>query len=106
MEPDARQELLRFLDERAFNPILHAPPADLSEADRYQLEELKGLTRQARRRYHLKYRSALEIRRRFLEDLSSRTAAKVHERLGRLGLPNPPDLKVEFVALCHRLAVS
>ncbi len=105
MEADARKELLRFLDRRAFDPILHASPSDLSQAERQQLEDVKGLTRQELRRYHQNYRSAMEIRRRFLDDVSSRAAAKVHAELGRLRLPRLPDLKDEFLALCDLLEV-
>jgi hypothetical protein len=106
MEPDAREELLRFLDRRAFNPVLRASLISLPDAERDRLEEVKGRTQQERRRYHQKYRSAAEVRRRFLADASSRAAVEADAALGRLRLPSLPDLKQDFLALCDRLEVA
>jgi hypothetical protein len=106
METDAREELLAFLDRRAFNPILRSSPDDYPEAARHKLEDVKGRTQQELRRYHQKYRSASEVRRRFLEGVTSRAAAKVNADLRTLRLPRLPDLKDEFLALCDRLGVS
>jgi hypothetical protein len=103
---DAREKLVRFLDRRAFEPVLRASPDDYaSEADRKALEDVKERTVAEQKRYRQTYRTAEEVRTNFVRDLSSEPAKKVHAELRRLNLPALPDLEDEFLDLCDDLGV-
>jgi hypothetical protein len=102
-----REELLRFLDRRAFKPVLRASPDDYaSDADKELLEDMKRRTETEQERYHHRYKTAEEVRTNFLRDLSSEPAQRVHAELRRLSLPALPELKDEFLKLCDELGVG
>jgi hypothetical protein len=104
---DARDKLVRFLDRRAFDPVLRASPdAYASAADRRLLEDVQKRTVTEQRRYRQSYRTADEVRENFMRDLSSAPAKKVHAELRRLKLPALPDLEDDFLDLCDELGVS
>lgn len=103
---DARQELVNFLDRKAFDPVLHADARRFSDSEQDILRDVQERTEREKRRYHDDYGSASEIRRQFLDDVSSEAAASVNRELGRLGLPRLPELKDDFIALCERLGIS
>lgn len=103
---DARERLVRFLDRRAFEPVLRASPEDYaSEADRRLLEDVKSRTVAEQKRYRQGYRTAEDVRTNFMRDLSSEPAKKVHAELRRLKLPALPDLEDDFLDLCDELGV-
>ncbi len=107
MAQNKRQELLSFLDRKAFDPVLKASPDRYQgEADRRALEHVKRSTKSEKKRYHENYGNAEEIRKRFLDDLDSEAAKKVDSELRRLDLPCLPELKDEFLQLCDSLGVG
>jgi hypothetical protein len=55
-----KQELIHFLEQRVFNPILRAKPDDYSERDRAALEHVQKSTASEKDRYH-QYGSAGEV---------------------------------------------
>jgi hypothetical protein len=105
-DQNAREKLLRFLDQRAFDPILRASPDRYSGNDKDKLEHVKDATERTKQRYHQDYTSAEEVCARFREDLSSSSAQRVQRELEELGLPTLHDIKDEFEALCRDLGVG
>src|SRR4051812_33331464 len=55
-----KQQLLHFLDQHVFNPILKASPKGKSDADERKLKDVQDKTRSERDRFH-HYSSAREI---------------------------------------------
>jgi hypothetical protein len=55
-----KDELVRFLEERAFKPVLNAQPQGRAEAEQQKLERVQKATRAEIERFH-KYRSAQEV---------------------------------------------
>ena len=102
MPAHAKEELLQFLDRKAFNPVLRAKSDDFPETQRERLADVQKKTRRERDRYH-HYGSAGEIVRMFHDDLDSEPAKKVHRSLDALGLPTLNDLRDEFDRLAHKL---
>ncbi len=104
---NAREELLRFLDSKAFDPVLKAS-ADRyhSEAAKKKLEDAKHSTENTKKRYHEEYGSAEEVVKRFKDDLNSEAARKVQNELKGLGLPTLPELSREFEELAGRMGIQ
>ena len=65
-----KDELVRFLEERAFKPVLNAKPKGRSEAEQKKLEHVQKATRAEIERFH-KYGSAQEVVTNFKRDLDS-----------------------------------
>ena len=105
-DQNAREKLLHFLDEQAFDPILRASPERYSGNVRDKLEHVKGATDRTKQRYHYDYTSAEEIRDRFRDDLNSSAAQRVQRELEQLGLPTLHDVEDEFEDLCQDLGVA
>ena len=105
-DQNAREELLRFLDQKAFDPILRASEerAD-SDPERQKLEHVKRATERTKQRYHRDYTSAREVHDRYLDDLSSEAAQSVNRDLEALDLPQMGDFRDEFQQLSKRLGV-
>lgn len=93
-----KSELIRFLDRRVFDPILHVRPNKYSEVERRDLEDVQKRTRTEQERYH-HYPSAEKIREMYLGDLSSENARPVNSKLKKLKLPILADVKEEFLKL-------
>lgn len=93
-----KSELLKFLDERVFNPILKASPDRYSEADRKKLQDVQDRTRSERDRFH-HYGSARDIIDNYKSDLHSSTAKRVNAELEKLKLPTLPSVEQEFLKL-------
>ena len=104
-QEDARRELLRFLDERAFDPVLRARPEDYPESKRPELAEAQRATRSERERFH-SYRGVDEIYRMFHDDLSSDAALQIHRKLRDLDLPTIADIRIEFERKARALGVA
>lgn len=105
-DQNARERLVQFLDEKAFDPILRARPNRYSGNDREKLEHVKGATERTKQRYHHDYTSAAEFCARFREDLSSSSAQRVQRELEQLGLPTLHDIEDQVEALCRDLGVG
>jgi hypothetical protein len=95
-----KQELIHFLEQRVFNPILRAKPDDYSNRDRAALEHVQKSTESEKDRYH-HYGSVSEVVLNFKRDLHSAAAKKVDSELSRLKLPCLPDVKDEFLKLAE-----
>jgi hypothetical protein len=105
-DQNARERLVQLLDQKAFDPILHARPDRYSGNDREKLEHVKGATERTKQRYHHDYAGVEEVCARFREDLSSSSAQRVQRELEQLGLPTLHDIEDEFDALCRDLGVG
>jgi hypothetical protein len=101
----ARDELVAFLDRRAFEPILHMAPAGLDFEEQRTLEHVKVEVLHAMRRYHDEDMSAEEVRSRFLADLRAEAEPRVASALVHLELPRLPEIEREFLHLCDQLGV-
>jgi hypothetical protein len=102
---DAKQKLVRFLEERAFAPVLKAKPDGRSESDRKRLERVQRATRSEIERFR-GYGSAKEVLVNFRRDLDSEPAKRVHAELGSLGLPTLDDIRDEFERRAADLGVT
>lgn len=105
MPADAKRELVEFLIRKAFNPVLHAKPEKLSEAQKKKLDHVRQATESEIDRYR-DYRSAEEVVTNFRRDLHSSAAKKVHAELRSLDLPTLDDIRDEFEAKVHELGVE
>lgn len=100
-----RKELLKFLNQKVFDPILRALPED------YKSEDLKGKLSNVKRRTesekHLfhEFQTAEEVKKNYLADLDFRTAKKIDHELDELKLPSLTKVKEEFLRLCEKLRV-
>jgi hypothetical protein len=93
-----KQELLHFLDQHVFNPILKASQKIHSDKDARKLKDVQDRTRSERERFH-HYSSAREIVDNYKSDLHSKTGHRVNQELESLGLPTLPSIKDEFLKL-------
>jgi hypothetical protein len=91
-----KQELLRFLDQRVFDPIIKATPDHYSEADRQKLNDVQDRTRSEKDRFH-HYSSANDIVDNYKSDLHSSRAKRVNRELEALKLPTLPSVEDEFL---------
>ena len=92
----SKSELLHFLDQHVFNPILHAPKR--SGHEQTELEDVQKRTRAEQERFHA-YPNTDELIRMYKDDLHSEKAKKVNAELKRLKLPLLADVKNEFLQL-------
>jgi hypothetical protein len=93
-----KQQLLHFLDQHVFNPILKASPKSKSEADLQKLKDVQDKTRTEQERFH-HYSSARDIVDNYKSDLHSKAARRVNQELESLKLPTLPSVKEEFLKL-------
>src|SRR5438270_9254265 len=95
MADHKKDELVRFLEERAFKPVLNAKPKGRSKAEQKKLEHVQRATRAETERFH-NYRSAHEVVANFKRDPDSTPAKGIHAELRSLGLPTINDIREEF----------
>jgi hypothetical protein len=93
-----KQQLLHFLDQHVFNPILKASPKGDGAGDEQKLKDVQDRTRSERDRFH-HYSSAREIVDNYKSDLHSKTAHRVNQELEALHLPTLPSVKDDFLKL-------
>jgi hypothetical protein len=91
----SKDELVRFLDERVFNPILKASPERYSGKKQDDLKYVQDRTKSEQERFH-KYGSADEVLRMYKDDVHSENAREVNRKLEELGLPRLADVRDEF----------
>jgi hypothetical protein len=91
----SKQELVHFLDQHVFNPILRA---HMDGNFDNELEDVQRRTRSEQERYH-HYKSAEQVVRMYKDDLSSEKARMVNAELKRLRLPILEDVREEFLKL-------
>jgi hypothetical protein len=104
MTADLRQELLMFLENRVFDPVLASSPKGYSESDQRVLEQLKRKTEFQKHRYRT-YASGVQIRQAFEDDLHSQAGRKIHAALERLRLPSLGAIRDEFFDVASRLGI-
>jgi predicted alpha/beta hydrolase family esterase len=95
-----KQELIRFLDQHVFDPILKASPERFSDADRKRLEDVQERTKSEKDRFH-KYSSAEDVVNNFKSDLHSAAARRVNDELEKLKLPTLPSVRDQFLAIAE-----
>jgi hypothetical protein len=105
MADTAKDKLVRFLDRRAFDPVLKARPDRYSESQQRTLEDVQRRTETEKDRFE-HYGSARDVVVNFKRDLDSEPARKVHRELKNLGLPTIVDIKDEFLRLADDLHVD
>ena len=106
MKPDKKTRLIKFLDRRAFDPVLKVSWRDLKdEAEQRKLKHVQQITETEKKRYHTQYQSADEVKRAFFDDINSSIANQTDAELKELRLPRLLNLKDEFVGLCEKLDV-
>ena len=105
MASTTKEQLVRFLEERAFKPVLNAKPKGRSEAEQKKLEHVQKATRAEIERFH-NYGSAQEVVTNFKRDLDSEPAKRIHAELRSLGLPTIHDVRDEFERRAGELGVT
>lgn len=105
MADSKKDQLVRFLEERAFKPVLNAKPGGRSEAERKKLQHVQKATRREIDRFH-QYGSAQEVLTNFRRDLDSEPAKRVHAELRSLGLPTIHEIRDEFEKHAKALGVQ
>lgn len=105
MADDAKHKLVAYLEQHAFQPVLHAKPDSVPAAQREKLEDVQRRTRSEIERFRA-YGSAAEVVTNFKRDLHSSKAREVHRHLSELGLPTLNDVREEFEALAGKLGVQ
>ena len=101
-----REELVRFLDRKAFNPILEKSEDDFAdETKKKKFKDVKKSTKSEQNRFHNNYNSAKEVKENYLSDLNSSTAKKKNRELEDLGLPTLPQFKNDFLKMCDRMGL-
>ena len=106
VEDKKREELVKFLDEKLFDPILHASADNYKSEDlKKKLHEVKKHIEREKHRFHdqAQYPSAADIKKNILTDLQSRTGRKMDHDLDELELPSFPKIKSGFLKLCEEL---
>jgi hypothetical protein len=101
----ARRQLVDFLIEKAFDPVLAARPYGRSDDDKRALVEVQEATRAEIDRFRA-YPSAEAVVQNFRRDLSSSAARRIHADLRRLKLPVLEDFKDEFERKAQKLGVE
>jgi myo-inositol-1-phosphate synthase len=102
---DKKDQLVRFLEERAFKPVLNAKPKGRSEAEQKKLEHVQKATRAEIERFH-NYGSAQEVVTNFKRDLDSEPAKRIHAELRSLGLPTINEIREEFERRAKELGAT
>ncbi|HEX9535870.1 MAG TPA: hypothetical protein VF924_10385 [Stellaceae bacterium] len=105
MADHKKDELVRFLEERAFKPVLNAKPKGRSEAEQKKLDHVQKATHAEIGRFR-NYGSAQEVVTNFRRDLDSEPAKRIHSELRSLGLPTINDVRDEFERRAEELGVT
>jgi hypothetical protein len=102
---DKREQLVHFLDEKVFDPVLKATESRYDESQKRKLSDVKRSTESEKRRFHDTYRTAKAVKSNYLSDLNSEIAKRKNKELEELGLPRMYQVREEFLKLCERLHV-
>ena len=105
-QQSAREQLLRFLDDRVFQPALTAQPAaHTTTTDRKLLKSVQKRVRESRTRYLADYPSAGDVKANFTQDLSSKPGQALAADMWLLHLTRFEDIRTDFLALCAQLGL-
>ncbi len=108
VEDKKREELLKFLDEKLFDPVLHATASGYKSEDlKKKLHEVKKYVEKEKHRFHdqSRYPAVSDIKKDVVFALGSKTGRKMDHDLGELDLPSMSDIKDGFLKLCDELGV-
>jgi hypothetical protein len=101
-----REQLLRFLDDRVFQPALTAKPlAYASTEERKLLKIVQKRVHQSKVRYVADYATALDVKTNFVQDLNSKPGQALASDMWILKLPRFEDVRSDFLALCTKLGL-
>ena len=101
-----REQLIRFLDERVFQPTLVTQPLDYSSpGDRKLLKSVQKRVHESRIRYLADYPSANDIKVNFVQDLNSKHGQALASDMYVLKLTAFEDVRTDFIALCKQLGI-
>lgn len=100
-----REQLISFLDKKAFDPILNHNEGEFADRYRPIFRDVKRSTENEKKRFHDNYSTAQEVKKNYLSDLNSQTAKKKNDELRKLGLPQLPQFHDEFLNLCNKLGI-
>ncbi len=104
-EQHAKQKLVDFLQERAFDPVVGADADDYPEDQRGKLRHVQASTHSEIERFR-NYDSAQDVVVNYKRDLHSEPAKKIDRELDELALPKLSDFRQEFEDLASRLGVD
>lgn len=90
MSKDKRQQLLDFINKKAFDVVINASPDKYSEEDRGALEDIQRKTKNEKKQFENGYTTAEKVKSGFPIDVGSKLAAKLNKELEHLGLPTLP----------------
>ena len=103
---EKRKKLIRFLDRKAFDPILRKSEYDFqNDHERQKFRRIRESTEREKQRFHNEYNTPVEVKQNYLSDLNSQAAKRVNRKLDDLQLPQLPEFKNEFLELCEKLKV-
>ncbi len=105
MSSNAKDRLVHLLEQKAFQPVMHAKADRYPENKRDKLKDVQRRTQTEIDRFH-GYGSAEEVVTNFKRDLHSEPAQKVHRALKDLGLPTIGDVREDFEKLAEELHVG
>jgi len=106
LQQSAREQLLRFLDDRVFQPALAAQPLAYSTADEKKLlKSVQKRVHESRTRYVADYASAADVKANFAQDLHSKPGQALASDMWQLKLTRFEDVQPAFFALCQQLGV-
>ncbi|HLY71889.1 MAG TPA: hypothetical protein VKR53_19280 [Puia sp.] len=104
-EKNKRKELLQFIDQKTFDPILHLPVETYSGADRKNFESVRKEVLQEKRKLHA-CKSAGEIKETFLHRVNENPVQGRDHRQDIFGqLSMLPEVKARFMVLCRKLEI-
>ena|SRR5438132_1284423 len=102
----SREQLLRFLDDRVFQPALSAQPREYSSADdRTLLKSVQKRVHESKVRYLADYTTASDVKANFVQDLHSKPGQALASDMWILKLPRFEDVRSDFLALCATLGL-
>jgi hypothetical protein len=104
-QQSVREQLLRFLDDRVFQPTLTAQPLAYPTDDRKLLKSVQKRVHDSRTRYLADYPSAVDIKANFTQDLSSKPGQALAADMWMLHLPRFEDIRADFLTLCTQLGL-
>jgi hypothetical protein len=105
-QQSAREQLLRLLDDRVFQPTLTARPLAYTTADdRKLLKSVQIRVHEIRTRYLADYPSAGDVKANFVQDLNSKTEQALAADMWLLRLTRFEDIRIDFLALCTQLGL-
>lgn len=92
---DVKQQLLDFINKKAFDPILKTKPDKFKGKDREDFEDVRRKTESEKKNFE-DYGSADEIKKNYLSNVHSKAPAKVNDQLEKPGLRQCLSIKMSL----------